>query len=371
MINVKLRESQLKDGRVSLYLDYYPPIVNPKTGKSTRREYLKLYYKKNTKDPLERQKNEIIKAAADKIRIERTNSLLTGAFEEGSFFAQEESFLEFFKKESKKRATSDGNYNTWKSSYAYFCRFTNNRCKFKDITEKLCRDFKMYLERTTTLKSEMNKLSPNSKHMYYNKFKAAIKEAFLQGLISKKFTSRIQSPKAENPFREFLEDDEIKKLMETPCEVDTIKRAALFCIVTGLRVSDVFPLKWNSYSYDSINKHSLRLKSAKMGDHIYHPISEQAFELMGKIGGNNDQVFRGLKYSANNNKLLERWLHLAGIKKKITWHNFRHTYAVIVIEKHGIYAGKEMLHHKNLKTTEIYSHMKIGQRVKIANSIII
>ncbi|MFZ4861211.1 hypothetical protein ACL9RF_03420 [Sphingobacterium sp. Mn56C] len=56
MINVKLRESQLKDGRVSLYLDYYPPIVNPKTGKSTRREYLKLYYKKNTKDPLERQK---------------------------------------------------------------------------------------------------------------------------------------------------------------------------------------------------------------------------------------------------------------------------------------------------------------------------
>jgi len=61
MISVKLRESQLKDGRVSLYLDYYPPIVNPKTGKSTRREYLKLYYKKNTKDPLERQKNEIIK----------------------------------------------------------------------------------------------------------------------------------------------------------------------------------------------------------------------------------------------------------------------------------------------------------------------
>ncbi|WP_192922508.1 hypothetical protein [Sphingobacterium bovisgrunnientis] len=86
MINVKLRESQLKDGRVSLYLDYYPPIVNQKTGRTTRREYLKLYYNKKTKDPLERQKNEIIKAAANKIRIERTNSLLTGAFEEGYFF---------------------------------------------------------------------------------------------------------------------------------------------------------------------------------------------------------------------------------------------------------------------------------------------
>lgn len=95
MINVKLRESQLKDGRVSLYLDYYPPIVNTKTGKSTRREYLKLYYNKKTKDPLERQKNEIIKAAADKIRAERSNRLLTGAFEEGSFFFKRRKFFRF------------------------------------------------------------------------------------------------------------------------------------------------------------------------------------------------------------------------------------------------------------------------------------
>lgn len=80
MIKVKLREAQLKDGRVSLYLDYYPPIINPKTGRFTRREFLKLYYNKKTKDLAERQKNQIIKSAAEKIRIERENKLLTGAF---------------------------------------------------------------------------------------------------------------------------------------------------------------------------------------------------------------------------------------------------------------------------------------------------
>jgi len=30
MINFKLRETQLKDGRVSLYLDNYPPIIKPR-----------------------------------------------------------------------------------------------------------------------------------------------------------------------------------------------------------------------------------------------------------------------------------------------------------------------------------------------------
>ena len=237
------------------------------------------------------------------------------------------------------------------------------------MNEKLCSGFKSFLENTNTLKSEMHKLSANSKHIYFNKFKAAVKEAYLQGLLSKNFAERIQSPKAENPFREFLEADELKRLLSTPCENETIKRAALFCIVSGLRVSDVFPLKWKSYSYDSKNKHVLRLKSKKTNEFIIHPISDQALEYMGTIGKDSEKVFKGLKYSANNNKILERWLHLAGIKKKITWHNFRHTYAVMVIEKYGIYAGKEMLHHQHVKTTEIYSHMLLNDKIKVANSI--
>ena len=43
MSNVNLRKKVLSTGKVSLYLDFYPPIINPKTGKETRREFLKLY----------------------------------------------------------------------------------------------------------------------------------------------------------------------------------------------------------------------------------------------------------------------------------------------------------------------------------------
>lgn len=40
--SVKLREKKLLDGRISLYLDFYPPVYIAETGKETRREFLKI-----------------------------------------------------------------------------------------------------------------------------------------------------------------------------------------------------------------------------------------------------------------------------------------------------------------------------------------
>ena len=39
---VKLRQKPLADGRLSLYLDFYPPISDPVTGQKKRREFLHL-----------------------------------------------------------------------------------------------------------------------------------------------------------------------------------------------------------------------------------------------------------------------------------------------------------------------------------------
>ena len=42
-IKVTLRDKPISKGRKSLYLDFYPPISHPETGKPTRREFLGLY----------------------------------------------------------------------------------------------------------------------------------------------------------------------------------------------------------------------------------------------------------------------------------------------------------------------------------------
>ncbi len=42
-IKVTLRKKFISKGRQSLYLDFYPAIPHPETGKSTRRQFLNMY----------------------------------------------------------------------------------------------------------------------------------------------------------------------------------------------------------------------------------------------------------------------------------------------------------------------------------------
>lgn len=43
MAKVTIRMKPITSNRQTLYLDYYPPIPHPVTGKQTRREFLKLF----------------------------------------------------------------------------------------------------------------------------------------------------------------------------------------------------------------------------------------------------------------------------------------------------------------------------------------
>lgn len=55
---VKLRKKKITGKRKSLYLDFYPPIPHPKTGKPTRREFLGYYLFDNPKDPIDKVHNK-------------------------------------------------------------------------------------------------------------------------------------------------------------------------------------------------------------------------------------------------------------------------------------------------------------------------
>ncbi len=57
---VTLRQEKLRSGKLSLYLDYYPPIWNPHIKKMSRREFLGLYLFGNPKDKFELDYNEEI-----------------------------------------------------------------------------------------------------------------------------------------------------------------------------------------------------------------------------------------------------------------------------------------------------------------------
>ena len=54
---VTVRKRPIKNGQTSLYLDFYPPIRNPKTGRLSRREYLGLYIYSNPTEKFQQEYN--------------------------------------------------------------------------------------------------------------------------------------------------------------------------------------------------------------------------------------------------------------------------------------------------------------------------
>ena len=80
MIKVFLREKKLLHSKLGLYLDLYPAVINPDTGKQTRREHLKLYVFAKPKDQLQRDHNKETRMLAEAIRAKRQLEFQAGAY---------------------------------------------------------------------------------------------------------------------------------------------------------------------------------------------------------------------------------------------------------------------------------------------------
>lgn len=65
---VMLRQRAIRNGRISLYLDYYPAVRNPETMQMSRREYLGIYIYAHPKNEMEREFNMDMLNKAEAIR---------------------------------------------------------------------------------------------------------------------------------------------------------------------------------------------------------------------------------------------------------------------------------------------------------------
>ncbi|MCB6579371.1 site-specific integrase, partial [Parabacteroides distasonis] len=111
----------------------------------------------------------------------------------------------------------------------------------------------------------------------------------------------------------------------------------------------------------------LRIRTQKTQTEATLPISYEAYELCGMP--DTGKVFKGLKRSMINYPL-KNWLKKAGITKPITFHGFRHSYAVIQISLGtDIYTVSKMLTHKNVSTTQIYADLVNVKKRETANKI--
>lgn len=374
-IKVKLRQKAISKGRSSLYLDYYPGIHDPKTDKLIRREFLNLYLLNNPRSPVDKQQDKETMQIAEQIRMKKHNQLNKPEIymeqERQQLKAKElgeKDFIQYFQKLAYKRYES--NYDNWMSAYKYLVAFTNEKLKFADLNEKFCNDFRDYLLKAKSNRSIKMQLAQNSAASYFNKFKAALKLAFKEGLLPFDLNSRIEPIKVAETRRNYLTIEELNDLVNTECLNPLLKRAALFSALTGMRFSDIEKLTWSEVEKDPKGGYLIRYKQKKTNGEETLPISDQAFELMGVQDKAQEKVFKGLKYSAFQNKYLYQWLGAAGITKEITFHCFRHTFATLQLSNGtDIFTISKMLGHRELKTTQIYTKIVDKAKREAANKI--
>lgn len=374
IIKVKLREKKILGNKQSLYLDFYPAILHPKTGKPTRREFLGMYLFENTRNPIDKQHNKETLQLAEQIRQKRENLLnkpeIYSQYEKEQLRLKklgEQCFIDYFRKLTDKRKSS--NYDSWRSVLKYLETFTNGKLKFADLNEVFCNEFKEYLLNTKSNNSKAI-LAQNSAVSYFNKLKATLKQAYKDGYLPSDLNAKIKPIKQAETQRNFLSIQELNNLVKTECQNPLLKRAALFSALTGLRFSDIQKMTWDELEYIEGNGYFIKFKQQKTKAIEMMPISEQAYCLLGIKGELKDKVFGGLKYSAYHNKHLYQWIGAAGITKDITFHCFRHTFATLQLSKGtDIYTVSKMLGHRELKTTQIYAKIIDKTKREAANKI--
>ncbi|WP_239023007.1 site-specific integrase [Pontibacter mangrovi] len=333
MTKVTLRHKPISKERLTLYLDFYPPIPHPDTGKLTRREFLGLYLFEKPKSQLDRHHNKETLALAENIRAQRQLDIQNLRFGFLSRIKQNTTLLDFYKKEVARRHGS--NRQIWQSSLLYLQGFFSEGVKLYDLTVTACNEYKDFLLHANGRRSKRKvKISRNTALSYFNKFRAILKQAYKEDLLKTDLNAKISSIKAAETKREFLTQEELQALYSTDCPLPVLKRAALFSALTGLRFSDIKKLLWSEVQQSQAEGFYLRFTQQKTQGVEVLPISEQALLLLGDRGTPQDLVFADLAYSSQNNNLLRDWVKAAGITKHITFHCFRHTYATLQLS-HG------------------------------------
>lgn len=368
-ISLKQRESK-KTNKISLYLELYrgyEKLPNGKIKHHREYEYLNYFLYGKPKNPNEKQHNKENLKSAEAVKSQKILEIQNGVYGFNNIHKLDTNFIEYFKKLTKNRIESNGNYGNWDSVLKHLINFAGSSTTFKDVTPEFCENFKNYLLNEVKTKSK-KQLSQNSASSYFNKFKACLNQAYDDKIIFDNPSKRIKGIKADETIREFLTKDELLSAINAECRYEILKNAFLFSCFTGLRWSDINNLTWNKiHSFEGGYRVQFIQKKTKGVEYL--DINKEALRYLGERENPEDKVFKGLKYSSYMNVELTRWMLKAGITKQITFHCARHTFATFLMTNGvDIYTVSKMLGHRELKTTQIYAKV-IDQKKRDAINV--
>lgn len=218
------------------------------------------------------------------------------------------------------------------------------------------------------------KLKPRSATRAFAAVRGLHKFLILEKATTENPTATVEQPRWWKPLPNVLSLEEVDKLLQAP-KMDNPKgvrdRALLEVLyATGLRVSELVGLKMDGVNLDvgfvrCMGKGS-KERIVPLGGSAANAVS--AYLAARKVKKPTEYLFlnnRGGKLSRSGFwRILQGYGREAGIKKKLTPHVLRHSFATHLLERGAdLRAVQTMLGHSNISTTEIYTHV-MRERLK-------
>lgn len=204
-----------------------------------------------------------------------------------------------------------------------------------------------------------------------------------QGLIDKNPAEYLQIPKITKKLPDFLFLEEVIKLIEslTTDKPASIRDKAILELLygTGIRVTELSNLDIDSIHLDDetikvmgkgskerilpisqpVQKalyHYLMIRKQTVREHYRQSMSSKALFI---------SCFGKRISSRSIRKMINKKMQLACLNKKISPHVFRHTFATHLLDGGAdLRSVQELLGHKSLSTTQIYTHVTKGKLVE-------
>lgn len=267
---------------------------------------------------------------------------------------------------SVERGLSENTLASYKSDLAKFFKYLRSRhiMAIQKVSRQTITSFML---------SEKDKgLSANSVSRELACLKTFFKFLIREGKIKEDVTSVIESPKLWKRLPSTLNLDEVETLLKTPNVRDLIgardKASLELMYATGMRVSELIKLKMNDLNMDvgfvkcfgKGDKERIVPFGRKAKESIVRYLDRSRTALLKKKVSNFLFLTRLGKPMSRQAfwKTIKKYARLTGIKKEITPHSLRHSFATHILERGAdLRVVQEMLGHSDISTTQIYTHV--------------
>lgn len=226
---------------------------------------------------------------------------------------------------------------------------------FRAIDNEFVRNFHIFLKVD-------KKAEQNTANKYCKNLKKIVRLALdnnwmevnpFQGI---KFSAKVTT-------REFLSEKELTTLMKKDFEVErlnVVRDIFVFCSLTGLAFSDVAALRPEHISVDDEGNYWIHKARQKTKNMCSIPYLESARAIAEKYREHPTCVAKGVVLPVLSNQRMNSYLteiaDCCGIKKSLTTHIARHSFACLALAN-GVSMEiiARMLGHSDIKTTKIYA----------------